>query len=342
MRLSFVTSTMLALGLLAGCDDDDVPETSVIDGGTDAAAKPDASGTLDAAVDAGPGMKRVELKFAAKLTDKGALECGKTYAGQGSAASEVTPKDFRFYVESVKLRATTGEEVPLVFDDLTTGFQTKDVALIDFITSGGECEGGPPGTNLSIKGVVPANLTYNGVHVVIGVPETLNHSNPTTAPAPLQAPNASWDWVFGYRFLIAEVLATSQPDGGTSHHGGGMDAGHSAGDAGAGDGGDHSGHGGSPGLGFVHLGSTGCTKSGDVISCINQNRADFTLSNFDPERDQIVADLGAVFQTADLSSVVQCHGMGAACAPMFEQLGVDISTGTPNGMQKVFSVSSQR
>ncbi|HEX5657760.1 MAG TPA: MbnP family copper-binding protein [Polyangiales bacterium] len=328
---------MFALCLVAGCDDDDLdlPEAP-LDAGPDA-AKPDAAVVADGGLDAGPNSKRIELKFAARLTDKGELECGKAYAGQGTAGSEVTPKDFRFFVESVKLKATTGEEVPLVFDDLTTGFQTKEVALIDFTTTGGECEGGPLGSNLSIKGSVPANLTYNGVKVVIGVPESLNHSDPVTAPAPLQAPGASWDWVFGYRFLIAEVLATSQPDAGT-HHGDALDAGahHSAGDAG----GDHGGT--DPGLGFVHLGSTGCTKSGDVISCINQNRAEFTLSSFDPDRDQIVADLGAVFQTADLSSVVQCHGMGASCAPMFGQLGVDIATGKPSGVQKVFSVSSQR
>ena len=67
-----------------------MPEAA-LDGGADA-AKPDASG-----VDAGPGSKQIELKFAARLTDKGELACGQKYADQGTAGSEVTPKDFRFY-----------------------------------------------------------------------------------------------------------------------------------------------------------------------------------------------------------------------------------------------------
>ncbi|MET0283162.1 MAG: MbnP family copper-binding protein [Polyangiales bacterium] len=340
---------MLALALLAGCDDDDgfQPDEPLDGGNRDAAATVPDSG-IDAGADAGPGQKRIELKFAAHFTDQGELECGQSYTGQGTKQSEVTPKDFRFYVQSVKLKATTGEEVALKFDDLTSGgFQTSEIALLDFTTSGGECEGGPTASNTVIKGTVPANLTYNGVHVVIGVPETLNHSDPTKAPAPLQAPGASWDWVAGYRFLIAEVLTTTNADAGTPH-GGGMDAGHDAhggGDAGgghsAGDaGGGHGGHGeAEPGLGFVHLGSTGCTKNGEQYSCTKQNRAEFTLTGFDPDRDTIKADVGAVFGTADLSGAVQCHGSGASCTPMFDQLGVDISTGAPNGLQKVFSVS---
>jgi uncharacterized repeat protein (TIGR04052 family) len=341
MRFSGLTSGLLALCLLAGCDDDDgSSDGAPIDGGADATTpKPDAG--IDAAADAGPGSRRIELEFSAKFQGQGGLECGKTYDDQGSAGSQVTPKDFRFYVQSVTLRATTGEEVPLVFDELEGGFQTSELALIDFTNTAGECEGGPDGTNTRIQGVVPANLTYNGVHVVIGVPEGLNHGDPVVAPAPLQAPGASWDWVAGYRFLIGEVLTTSAPDAGT-HHAGGMDAGHvpedggyaSAGDAG------HAGHGSAqPGLGFVHLGSTGCTKAGEQYACTKANRAEFTLTGFDPERDVIAADLGAVFATANLNSAVQCHGSGPSCAPMFEQLGVDIATGASNGMQRVFSVS---
>jgi hypothetical protein len=351
MRLSSVTFGMLALALVAGCDDDDgfQPDEPLDGGNRDASAAAPDTGLDAGTTDAGPGQKRIELKFAAHFTDQGELECGQSYSGQGTGRSEVTPKDFRFYVQSVKLKATTGEEVPLVFDDLTSaGFQTPDVALLDFTTTGGECEGGPNASNTVIKGTAPGNLTYNGVQVVIGVPESLNHSDPTKAPAPLQAPGASWDWVAGYRFLIAEVLTNASADAGTSH-GGGMDAGHGdehghgGGDAGhtSGDaGGSHGGHGSAaPGLGFIHLGSTGCTKSGEVYSCTKQNRAEFTLTGFDPERDTIKADLGAVFGTADLSGAVQCHGSGASCAPMFEQLGVDIATGAPNGLQKVFSVS---
>ncbi len=343
MRLSSFTSGMLALCLVAGCDDDDV-ETTPLDGGTDAAVRDAALDAVspDGAADAAAGPRHMELKFRARLTDKGELVCGQKYSSQGTASSEVTPKDFRFYVQSVKLKATTGEEVPLVFDDLSgRGFQTSEVALVDFTTSGGECQGGPAGSNLSIQGTVPAGLSFNGVSVVIGVPETLNHADPTIAPAPLQAPGASWDWLSGYRFFIAEVVTTLNHDAGTSH--GALDAGgqHGGGDAGAGDAGG--GHAGStqPG-GLFHLGSVGCTKAGDSISCTNANRAEFTLSNFDPDRDVIEADLGAVFATADLSTNVQCHGMSGGCSPMFGQIGVDIATGKPSGVQKVFSVSSQR
>lgn len=300
----------------------------MLDGGVDAG--PSAH---DADIDAGSGMRALELKFTARLTDQGELRCGQQYPGQGRAASTVTPRDFRFYVESVKLLATTGEEVPLLFDDLEGGgFQTRELALIDFTTVGGACEGGPRGSNTSIRGTVPGHLKYDGVHVVIGVPESLNHGDPTRAPAPLQAPGASWDWTAGYRFLIAEVSSMQVPDAGVAH--GGMDAGGGAADAG------HAAM--QPGVGIIHLGSTACTKEGTRFSCANANRAEFTLREFDPERDVIVADLGAVFAGVDVDRGVQCHGAGHACAPMFEALGVEIANGTPRATQSVFSASSQR
>jgi hypothetical protein len=90
---------------------------------------------------------------------------------------------------------------------------------------------------------------------------------------------------------------------------------------------------------LFHLGSTGCTKSGTEYTCNNPNRAELSLSNFDPTRDTIVADLAAVFAKADLSGSVQCHGGGPGCAPMFESLGVDLATGAALSLQSVFSVS---
>lgn len=325
------------LSLFGACGDDDgEPTPGPLDAGRlDAALPAEAGQDAGSVMDASAAGKRVELKFAAKFTSQGSLKCGGSYPGQGSTGSTVTPKDFRFYVQSVKLVTKAGAEVPLVFDDLSTGFQVSDVALIDFTADGGDCEGGPTASNTKITGTVPSGLEFNGVKVVIGVPESLNHADPSRAPAPLQAPGANWDWTAGYRFLIAEVLPAELPDAGAPHSldAGSHDHGGGAGDAGA-------GHGSSQaGLGFVHLGSTGCTKEGTNYSCSRPNRAEFALTGFNPDTDYIMADLGAVFAKADLNGSVQCHGSGAPCAPMFEQLGVDLASGAPLGVQRVFSVS---
>lgn len=323
----------LAFGVWAsacGDDDDtggvDAGDAAVVDAGLDARARDAAS---DGALPS--DMQVVGVRFKATLGSR-ELVCGQSYAGLGTSHASATPQDFRFFVQQVRLINGKGEEVPMQFDERAP-FQTADVALIDFTDSAGACaNSGDPTTNMVITGRVPKD-TYSGIVIVNGVPESLNHGNPATAPAPLRATGASWSWLSGYRFVMAELLPEAAHDLDAGAHG--ADAGgHEAADAGAG------GHGGG-GAVFVHSGSTSCTGTPGEgnIQCSKPNRAEIRLAGFNPAAQQvIVADLAAVFAGVDLSAGTQCHGSGASCATMYSALGVELETGAPKTTQSVFRV----
>lgn len=373
MMLALASGAALAIG---ACDDSesrgDSPDGRpvVADAGADAGrdAGLDAGGPTasDAAVDAGGARQAVMLRFKGKVGSQD-LACGQSYPGQGSKGTTITPRDFRFFVHNVRLISSSGVEVPVALDERLP-YQSRAVALVDFANGTGRCDPADTGTNTLVTGTVPVG-SYTGVAFVGGVPEALNHADPSLHPGPLQAPGASWGWTLGFRFVMAEVVASAAtsdggtadagghtgapiappPDAGAGHGGTDASAGHGSSDAGAGhgssDGGSaHGGGGGVGGLGFVHLGSTGCSgtqgegDAGPGVSCDKPNRPEVRLTQFNPVSSSIVADLGAVFSKADLSSSVQCHGSGPACAPMFEALGVNIGTGAALPTQQVFRV----
>lgn len=330
----------LALICVTACGDDDVGVSAAhdaatagrVDAGLDAAAVVgfDATIAADAVVktpDAAPTTLSLTLRFKGKVGSED-LVCGHDYANQGSSKVSITPRDFRFFVQEVRLISASGTEVPLALDERLP-FQTKQVALLDFTDGEGACTSGAPNTNTIITGTVPAD-DYTGIVLVNGVSETLNHADPTTAPAPLQAPGASWGWTLGYRFFMAEVErhGLQSADAGAT-----LDAGPVADAGGKSDASVPA----ASGVALFHLGSTGCDGTpGGGIRCTNPNRAEVRLTGFHASSSTIVADLGAVFATADLAGDVQCHGAGPTCAPMFEQLGIDLASGASLPTQRVF------
>lgn len=343
-----VFALSLGAALALGCDDggdedgyDDVDaalsDAGAADAGLDGASHDGSAPRADAAV------QSVTIRFKAKVGDQD-LVCGQTYAGLGTTSASAKPRDFRFFVQELRLIDSQGQEVPVTFDERLP-HQTRDVALIDFTDGADACTSGAPTTNMVITGMVPAG-TYQGVVFVNGVSEALNHGDPGLAPEPLQAPSAHWTWNSGYRFMMAELLPMSAQHGMTD---GGMDAGqagamadaavgHDAGDAGESDAGTAP-QGGGNGVVFVHSGSTACSGTPAMgISCSKENRAEIRLSDFDPATQSIVADLGAVFAGIDLSAGGQCHGSGAFCEPLYSALGIDFDTGAPASTQTVYRV----
>ncbi len=121
-----------------------------------------------------------------------------------------------------------------------------------------------------------------GVEFVNVIPDALNHGDPLTLPAPLQAGAMTWGWLYGIKFMKAELGATGTP----------------AGDA-------------EPGLGLLHVGSTGCANAADggsddffsppKVTCTIPNRNLVKLTGFDSGANIIVADIGAIFTATDLS-----------------------------------------
>lgn len=302
----------------------------VLGGAGSAASCSSSSGASSGSPDAGAGGSTVDgggggsdggapmtvtLRFKATVGDM-PFACGTTYTA-GKTATSVRPRDFRFYVQSVRLIDDHDEEVPVALDDRSP-WQTKDVALLDFEDGSAECADGNPDMNSVVTGTVPAGA-YKGIVFVNGVPEALNHVDPLQAPAPLQAGAMTWGWLYGFKFVKAELGATAAP----------------VGDAGV-------------GLGLLHVGSVGCDNSVDggdpdfnqppTVSCSQPNRNEVRLDGFDPAKSTIVADVGAIFAQTDLSLDQQCHSADAPCPPMFAAVGLDATTGAKLPTQAVYHV----
>jgi uncharacterized repeat protein (TIGR04052 family) len=276
------------------------------------------------------GSKRVTISFRAQMGEE-EFACGKKYKKQGATEVEVTPQDLRLYVSELRVVTAEGLEVPVEIEDRSP-WQAPSVALLDFEDASGACKNGNAPTNHRITGTVPRG-DYTGVVFSTAVPLDLNHADPATLPAPLEAGGMTWGWLFGYKFIRAELVATATPEEG-------MD----------------------PGLGIFHLGSTGCDNrppaeggaggeggalepnygAPPALDCAFQNRNEIRLENFDSESDVIVLDVSEMMAEVDLSVDSQCHSMQmqAACEPLFEMAGVDLSTGAATDAQSIFRVSN--
>jgi uncharacterized repeat protein (TIGR04052 family) len=298
-------------------------------------SEPDLDGGLDSATsDASPPSQSVTLNFRALFGDQ-AFACGQEYAGQGTPPAVVTPQDFRLYISDVRLIDSVGAEVPFNIDDRSP-FQGGGVALLDFEDGSGACQNGNSEMNSIITGTVPVG-NYTGVVFSTAVPTDLNHEDPTTLPAPLQAGNMTWGWLYGYKFIKAEVLQVLPASEA-------MDAGSDAGtDASA----DASAP--VPGAGLFHLGSTGCSNITEAdagenfaappaMTCSSPNRNRVELLGFNPADDVIIADVAELFAATDLTAISMCHSFGEACSDLFEAVGVDFATGAALDSQSFFRV----
>jgi hypothetical protein len=95
-----------------------------------------------------------------------------------------------------------------------------------------------------------------------------------------------------------------------------------------------------PGSALLHLGSTACSgnPSAGGITCSKPNRNRIRLPEFDPDVDAVVIDLAELFGDMDLATVTTCHSSGDDCAPLFERIGVDMTSGTPSDGQRIYRV----
>ena len=258
----------------------------------------------------------VTLRFKAKV---GAADfaCGTTYPGQGATGVAVQPRDFRMYVSSVFLVDGGGNKVPVTLATRSP-WQTSDVALLDFEDGTGSCSAeGTAEMNDSITGTVPPGV-YDGIVFSNVVSDALSHADPLTAPPPLQLGAMTWGWLYGFKFVKAELAAVDPPTGDAA-----------------------------PGLGLLHLGSTGCTNATDAgdnfnapptVACSTLNHNEIHLTGFDPATSVIIADIGALFLATDLSQDNQCHSEGPACPPLFGALGVSYASGAGIPSQTMFRV----
>lgn len=295
MRSCIVLASLL---IATACGDDDP--------GID--PQPDAGADVDAPVDADTSPRAVTIQFQAKVGTAD-FACGQTYAGLGAETTDISPRDFRFYVHDVTLIRDDGARVPLALDQ-DGAWQYQNVAFLDFEDFTGACQDGTAETNTSIRGTAP-NATYTGVEYTIGIPAAMNHADLTTLPSPLNVTGLWWSWRSGHIFLAAVTHAEiTTPTPGTNDH-------------------------------YFHLGSIGCTGEpamGQTATCTKPNRPLIQLSGFDPLTQPIIADFGALFPKANLATSVGCHSFTQdPCAWPFDFVGLNWFTGsqTPS-TQKLF------
>lgn len=248
------------------------------------------------------------IPFAARF-GADAFACGQTYATVGSGSTGYIANDFRFFVHDVRLvEEGSDDEVPLELVEDET-WQHEGLALLDFENGTAGCQSGSLETNTSIVGIAPKG-DYHELRFTLGVPAELNHLDPTTAPAPLDASGMLWVWQSGYKFLRidgASAVTTS------SYH--------------------------------VHIGSTGCDGSNPEAPpdspCTTPNELDVAVHWHGDET--VVADAAALLEDATLTANTPMTAPGCMstptdpdCAPVFGALGLPFG-GTPAAAQQLFS-----
>jgi uncharacterized repeat protein (TIGR04052 family) len=257
---------------------------------------------------ASQGMQAVAIKFRAMVGQQ-PFTCGSSYEEIGVTHSKITPVDFRFFVHNIRLIDDKGNDVPVQLDQ-DGQWQADNLALLDFEDGTGPCSNGTTDIHDTVTGQVPAG-SYRGIRFIVGVPFDKNHRDPTTQPSPLNISQMFWVWNVGYKFVRIDLRTTGLPRGF-----------------------------------FVHLGSTGCTPNNTVLtiptSCVNPNRPEVTLEDFDPEHSVIAADLKALLNDSNVDANQSGTSAGCEsspsdgdCAPLFHNLGLPFG-GVPSTGQTFF------
>ena len=241
-----------------------------------------------------PAVERVTIHFRA-IVGAEPFACGRTYDGIGATRAHVTPHALSLYVHDVRLVATDGHTVPIALDDDST-WQGQGVALLNFTEGPGICANSTVGIHDIVQGTV-ASGQYVGIAFTLGVPFPLNHTDLTTAHAPLDLTRMFWSWNAGHKFLRLDLTTSkAQPW-------------------------------------FMHLGSTGCTPDQPAVrppvSCANANLATVQLDGFDPDKSVVVLDVAALLAHANVEhnqphTAPGCMSdpLDTDCAPVFESLGL--------------------
>jgi len=252
--------------------------------------------------------RKVAVRFQAMVGGE-KFACGRTYAGIGTTASKLSPRDFRFYVHNVALIDDAGKAVPLQLDQ-EGKWQLDDVALLDFEDGTAGCVNGTPDLNDRVTGTVPAGH-YVGLRFTLGVPFAKNHTDLTGQPPPLNLTALSWVWNAGRKFARLDFASTGLPRGYA-----------------------------------IHLGSTGCmpnqVKTAPPAQCSEPNRAEIELAAFDPSADVVIADLAALLKDTDIDANQEKTAVGCMsspddgdCAGIFANLGLPFG-GRSAGRQTFF------
>ena len=233
----------------------------------------------------------LEIHFEARF-DGAPIDC--TSAPDGAALT-----DLRFYVHDLVLVEGDRRHDVMLTADST--WQDEHVALLDLEDGTGACQNGSASMNTKVRGRAIALADGDAVTLEfrIGVPSSVNHANPVTAPPPRNYSIMHWHWRTGYKFMRAGVAYR--------------------GDA-----------------AWLHLGSARCRGTvTDIRGCDAPNRPIVRLADFNPKDDVVVIDLARVFGPTGLGDgeVWSCESGPEErhCRIVFAELGIDFATGAAQG-----------
>jgi uncharacterized repeat protein (TIGR04052 family) len=258
---------------------------------------------------ADPPMRAVAIAFRAVVGER-PFACGQSYAGIGIGNSTFTPSEFRMFVHDVHLVTRSGQRVPLTLEQ-DGRWQNGDLAMLDFEDGSGPCSNGSPDLRTTITGTAPEG-EYVAVEFQIGVPFARNHGDLAAQPAPLSVTRMFWSWNSGHKFIRLDGRTATNKNW------------------------------------VLHLGSTGCTPSDAAnappTSCAQRNAVPLRLAGFDPARDEIVADVAALYRESNLEDNQPQTAAGCMsgptdrdCGPIFRALGLPFADApaTPQSFLRV-------
>jgi len=212
----------------------------------------------------------VEIPFSAQFGGLGLaqdLKCGTPFV-LGNDNTEVSLKDFRYYISQVKFIKTDGSKVPLRLEQ-DGKWQGGDVALLDYANADGLCgtSSSPDAeTRKVVRGLIRKDQ-YVGLEFMLGLDDQTNHLDATTARPPLNIPGLWWSWKGGYKEIRLELAMASLGKDYLFHHG-----------------------------------ATSCTgNSPQSFQCTHENNSTVSLTG-DPLNSKVVFDLDSLFNGEALQS----------------------------------------
>lgn len=258
-------------------------------------------GDIAAAVNAD---RPVSIEFAGVAGNLPVRCGGDPIPGLGSGAVSARLMDLRFYLSNVALLRADGTAVPLALPTDSPWHHTAPngdtVSLIDLENGSADCAAeGTADTNALLRGTVPAGR-YTGLRMTLGVPFSLNHSDTSQAPSPLDLVALGWSWQAGRKFAKIEVTEPTRGAWPSDTF-------------------------------FVHLGSTGCTGNPGLgtVSCLHPNRGAVQLDAFDATTQKVAVDIQALLAGTDITrnqgGAQGCMSAAtdADCLKVFEALRID-------------------
>jgi len=258
-----------------------------------------AAQSVDAAVsaEASAARQRVGIVFVPTV-DNTPVSCNAVLRGLGTTGANAKLQDLRFYVAGTVNGVAVEEAVRLDANSYQYTSSSDSVALIDMENAAGLCAGDEP-RHMSITGTVPVG-TYNKLIMTLGVPESLNHSATSTAPAPLNNTDMAWSWQSGRKFIKIEINPQNTK---TKAFAQGIAKYDSAGNL----------TGAYNDSFYFHLGNTGCAVAPTTAAgyaCTSDNTLPLHIHGFDYKTQRVAVDLKALFAQSNLQ---QEHGGAPGC-----------------------------